>query len=224
MNPSPSRAVLALSLVLVTSASASTPREEDALSNKQEAFGAVGAPPALPAGANALYGFLGVPEVGAGYRQGFGRYEIEARARFNYLQLSVAAEFLTRYAVPRTGPLELAPFLGLGIVGNSGSTYFDTVNFPYVGFRAVGGLVAGYRLTETLCLLGELDVPFDRPLFSGGAKLAPVLGGGAELYLARDFSVLALGQLGVDVAKLPSGESVIRLGYAVRIGLGYRIF
>ena len=216
--------MLALSLAVMSSAALAAPPAEDALSNKQETFGAVVAPTTLPAGANAVYGFVGVPEVGAGYRQGFGGYELEGRARLNYLQLSLAAEVLGRYAVPRTGPLELAPFLGLGIVGNTGSTYFDTYNFSYVGLRVLAGLVAGYRVSDTLRVLGEFDVPFDLPVGQGGARLAPVAGGGAELYLANDFSVLALGQLGVDVAKLPNGSTVTRLGYAVRLGLGFRIF
>ncbi len=37
------------------------------------------APAALPAGTMALYGQIGAPDVGAGYRQGFDGLEIEAK-------------------------------------------------------------------------------------------------------------------------------------------------
>ena len=44
--------------------------------------GGVMAPASLPAGTNALYGFVGAPELGVGYRQGFGLVEFEARGVF----------------------------------------------------------------------------------------------------------------------------------------------
>src|SRR5688500_9242368 len=62
------------------------------LEAKRENFGAVVAPAALPDGATALSGWVGVPELGVAYRQGIGGWEIGARGRFDYLRLAVTAE------------------------------------------------------------------------------------------------------------------------------------
>jgi hypothetical protein len=217
-------AILALALVaaLVPSLAGA---EGSSLPDKRETFGGVVAPATLPRASSALYGFVGLPDLGAGYRQGLSDFEIEARAKFNYLQLALALEVLGKYALVRQGELDVAPFLGVGFVGDTGSRYFDTSNFAYLGIRALGGLAATYRLGDTLRLVGQLDVPYDFVLGSeGGLRFTPVAGGGAEIYLGEDISGLLLGQLGVDTMKEPSGVPVTRLGYAVRLGLGFRLF
>lgn len=220
------RAALALMLALACSpALANSDKDALGLTDKKETFGGFVAPPVLPDGANSFYGYIGVPEVGAGYRQGFKGFELEGRARLNYLLLSLAAEGLARYPIILPGRWELAPYLGLGLVGDTGATYLDDTNFGYFGLRFVGGLVTSYRVAETVRLLGTLDVPFDLPLTGrGGARGTPVVGGGAEIYLGNDITASAIGELGVDVVKPPSQNTFTRLGYAVRLGLGFRIF
>ncbi len=224
MTPSRWRAALALVIVLACSRAQGASRDFLGLADRRETFGAVLAPAALPEGANAFYAFVGLPEVGGGYRQGFSRFEVEGRARLDYLRLSLAVEGVGRYALPAQGPVELAPYLGLGVVGNTGSRYFDEANFGYVGLRAVGGLVVSYRLMETLRIVGALDVTFDLPLGTGGYRFTPLAGGGVELYVGKDNSLLALGQLGADVMRPPVGFSTSRLGYTVKLGVGYRVF
>jgi hypothetical protein len=195
------------------------------LPDKRETFGGVVAPAALPVASSSLYAFVGLPDLGVGYRQGFSDFEIEARAKLNYLQLAFAAEVLGKYALARQGGLDVAPFLGVGFVADSGARYFDPVNFSYLGIRALGGLAVTYRLGDTVRLVGQLDVPFDFPLGpQGGSKFNPLAGGGAEIYLGEDFSGLLLGQLGLDVMKEPGGVPQTRLGYAIRLGLGWRLF
>src|SRR4051812_4622496 len=104
-------------------------------------FGTVLAPAALPEGATALYGFVGVPEMGAGFRQGISGFELEARARLDYFRLSGLFEVGARREVWRKGPAALAPTLGLGVVLNSGSAYLDADNFGGVLLRIAPGLV-----------------------------------------------------------------------------------
>ncbi|HLL55518.1 MAG TPA: hypothetical protein VK447_18305 [Myxococcaceae bacterium] len=224
MTPSRWRAVLALVFVLACPRAKAASRDFLGLADRQETFGAVLAPAVLPDGANAFYGFAGVPEVGAGYRQGFSRFELEGRARLDYLRLSLAVEGLGRYPVLSEGPLELAPYAGLGLVGNTGSQHFELENSSFIGLRALGGAVLTYRLMETLRLVGVVDLTFDLPLGVRGLRFLPLAGGGAELYLGKDITLLALGELGVDVLRPPIGATVTRLGYAFRIGVGFRVF
>lgn len=217
-------AILAMALVAVLAPSLAE-AEGTALPDKRETFGGVVAPATMPRASSSLYGFVGLPDLGAGYRQGLSAFEIEGRAKFNYLQLAIAVEVLGKYALVHSGELDVAPFLGVGFVADTGSRYFDTSNFGYLGIRALGGLAATYRLGDTLRLVGQLDIPYDFVFNSeGGLKFTPVAGGGAEIYLGEDISGLLLGQLGVDVIKEPSGVAVARLGYAVRLGLGFRLF
>src|SRR3954462_8207932 len=83
-------------------------------SDKKESFGAVVGPAALPAGATAAYAFIGLPEVGAGFRQGLSCGEWEARARVDYLTLSITGEVIGKYALYHWGRLDYGPFLGAG--------------------------------------------------------------------------------------------------------------
>ncbi|OJT16496.1 hypothetical protein BO221_49415, partial [Archangium sp. Cb G35] len=55
-----------------TAPATETTAEAVRLEEKRENFGAVVAPAALPDGATAVSGWVGVPEVGAAYRQGTG--------------------------------------------------------------------------------------------------------------------------------------------------------
>jgi hypothetical protein len=207
--------------VLLLAASA---RAEDSV-EVQATFGAVESPVALPAGGAATYGYVGVPEVGAGYRQGIGPIELEGRLRFNYFDVSLAGEALVKLNVFHRGPWDIAPLLGVGLVGNSGTQYIDGSNFSYLGVRILPGAVGGYRWLETLRLLGELDVPVDIGFGSpGGNRVSPLLGGGAELYIGDGVSALALGQVGFEALKAPIGVWQFRFNYQVRLGLGWRLF
>ena len=60
-------------------------RSPDQPPDKKETFGAVVGPSTLPAGATAAYAYVGLPEVGVGFRQGLWFGEWEARARANFL-------------------------------------------------------------------------------------------------------------------------------------------
>lgn len=188
-------------------------------------FGAVVAPAALPDGATALYGYAGAPEVGAGFRQGIVGFELEARARFNWFQVSGVLEVVGRRQVWTRGPLAVAPSLGLGLVLNSGATGLDEDNFSGVLLRLSPGAVASYRLAEPLALVGQVDLPFDLGLSPTGARRFQALaGGGAEVYVGSDLTLSAVGQLGVETFKEQRGVADTRLGWALRVGLGVRLF
>jgi hypothetical protein len=194
-------------------------------SDKKESFGAVVGPAVLPAGATAAYAFVGLPEVGAGFRQGLGLVEWEARARVDYLTLTANAELVGKYALYRWGKLVYGPFLGAGVTLSSGLRYYDPLTFTYAGLRVLGGVVLTYRVIDTLQLLARLDVPFDWAIGTGGGgRLRPLAGGGVELYLSDDVSATALGQVGMDWIKAPLGVTVGRLGYSLVLGVGFRLF
>jgi hypothetical protein len=200
-------------------------QEGAALPRAERESGAVVAPAALPGGSTALYGYAGAPEVGVGFRQGILGFELEARARFNWFQVSGALEVVGRRQVWERGPLALAPTLGLGLVLNSGATYLDEDNFSGVLLRLSPGLVASYGLTETVSAVGLVELPLDLGLSpTGDRRFQALAGGGAEVYVGSDLTLAALGQLGVESFKERGGASDTRLGWAVRAGLGVRLF
>lgn len=193
--------------------------------DEKESFGAVVGPSTLPAGATAAYAYVGLPEVGIGFRQGLSLFEWEARARVDYLTLSASAELLGKYALYRWGRLDYSPYAGLGFTISSGARYFDAQAFSFFGVRGLLGVALTYKVADTLRLVARGEVPFDWPLGTGGgARLRALAGGGVELYLANDVTALALGQVGLDWVKEPLGVPVARLGYAITLGIGIRLF
>lgn len=200
--------------------------QEEALSDRHAQFGGAVAPAILPPGAMAFYGHLGVPEVGGGFRQGFGLLGGEVRGRFHYLQLSAAVEALLKVRAFDRERWVMAPYVGVGFGLNSGSRYFDRENFPYLAVRPLVGAAASYRVTETLAALALVEVPWDVVLTpaGGGGQLDALLGGGLELFLGEDFTALLMGRVGLDLLLPPATGPVPRLGYELRIGLGYRLF
>lgn len=210
--------VFALPVPVAAQEAASSAREEFS-------FGTVLAPAALPDGASALYGYVGVPEMGAGYRQGISGFEIEGRARLDYLRLAGIFEAGARRAVLREGPAVFAPTLSLGLVLNSGSAYLDADNFGGVLLRITPGMVVSWKVGETVALVGLLDLPIDLGLSPTGARRFQALtGGGAEMYLGSGISALAAGKIGVESFKAPKEDAVTRLGYQVTLGIGVRLF
>ncbi|NTX01337.1 hypothetical protein [Myxococcus sp. CA040A] len=229
---------LLVSALLLTSASAAQqataaqPGEEGRVtveqapvSSEEDPLGAVIAPVTLPAGTTALYGYAGAPEIGVGFRQGISSFELEARARLNWFQLSAALELVGRLKVLERGSVSLAPTLGLGVVFNSGSTYMDDQNFSGVMLRLSPGLIAGWRVAETVTILGLVDLPLDIGISkSKSLRFQALGGGGVEVYLGNNVSVLIAGQLGTETFQERAGLSDTRLGWALKAGLGARLF
>lgn len=188
-------------------------------------LGAVVAPVTLPGGTTAVYGFVGAPELGVGFRQGIAGFELEARGRLQWFQLAAVLEVGARFKVLERGPLSLAPTLGVGVVLNSGSTHLDDDNFSDVLLRVTPGLVAGWRLANTVTLLGLVDIPVDIGLSADEARRFQALGGGGvEVYLGSNLSLLAAGQLGLETFRERPGAGEARLGWSTRLGLGARLF
>lgn len=192
---------------------------------EQWSFGSVLAPTTMPDGVTSLYGYVGAPEMGVGFRQGISGFELEARARLDYFRLAGIFEGGVRKQVWAQGNASLAPTLSLGLVLNSGTAYLDADNFGGVLLRLTPGVVAGWRAAETVMVLGLVDVPLDLGLSPTGARRIQALGGGgAEFYLGQDVSLLVAGQLGVESFKAPREPAETRLGYQVRLGIGTRLF
>lgn len=238
-RPAPSRllvsALLLVSLETAAQESAPIPAPEErrvtasdaarSQGGEQDPLGAVVAPATLPDGATAVYGFIGAPELGVGFRQGIAGFELEARGRLQWFQLSAALELAARRRVYERGALSLAPSLGVGVVLNSGATYMDDDNFSGVLLRVSPGLVAGYRVADTVSLLGLVDLPIDIGLSRDKARRFQALGGGGvEVYLGSNLSVLAAGQLGLETFRERVGQGETRLGWSTRLGLGARLF
>jgi hypothetical protein len=186
--------------------------------------GAVLAPAALPAGALALYGLVGAPEVGAGYRQGFAALEFEAKALFNYLELSGLIDAGLRVPLIRRDKLLIAPIAGLGLKLNSGARFYNGANFASVSLRPRIGAVLSYAASETAAFIATLDLPWAISLGVAGHQVTPTLGIGGEFYVGRNLSLLAMGQLGFDFFKEPLGVPQARVAWGVRLGIGWRLF
>jgi hypothetical protein len=197
---------------------------EDAARDTQA--GGAFAPPVLPRGSMAVYALLGAPDIGGGYRQGFSQAELEVRLWFNYLAVGGVLEVGGKRSVYHQGILELVPNLALGIEGNSGSRYYDKANFAYVALRPRAAVIGGVRFSELATGLVVVDLPWSIALTNGGAggHFSPTLGVGAEMQLSGTLSGLLLGQIGVDVIKEPLGVTQVRPAWAVRLGLGFRLF
>lgn len=199
--------------------------QEASPAREEFSFGTMVAPAALPDGASALYGYVGVPEMGAGYRQGIFGFEFEGQARLDYFRLAGIFEVAARRAVVKEGPAMFAPRLGLGLVLNSGSTYLDADNFKGALLRIAPGLVVSWNVAETVAVVGLLDVPIDVGVSpSGERRIQALTGGGTEIYLGSGITLLTAGQIGVEHFKAPLKDSVTRLGYQVTLGIGTRLF
>lgn len=214
---------LALVVMLPLAADPSPPPPEPAPRNLQ-AYGAAMAPAALPGGSIAFWGTLGAPEIAGGYRQGFSLLEFEAIARFHYLELSGTVEAGIRLAAWKSERAMLAPTFSLGLKANSGARAFDRFNFGYVALRPRLGLVASISVSDVVQVLATAEVPWAIALNVTGFQVTPTIGGGVEFQLNPKLSLVGLGQIGVDVIKEPLGVAVPRLGWAVRLGVGYRLF
>jgi hypothetical protein len=179
----------------------------------------------LPAGSTSLYGFVGAPELGTGFRQGLGSVEFQAEATVNYLDLGLAAVGRVRFLAIDKPRWQLAPFAGLGIAWDSGSTYYDADNFQHTALRMDLGAVATRPVGETLSLLAQAEVTWD--LFTtpvGGHRVQPLLGVGAEVALGGQISVFGLASVGVDWRKAPDAPLDTEVGYGLRFGFAVRMF
>ena len=190
-----------------------------------EATGAARGPAALPAGASSLYAEVGYPEVGAGFRQGLGRFELEVRGRFDYRQTRVSAEGLFKLAVLRGPRWSFAPLLGIGVAANAGATYADEHNFGYVALRLVAGGIVSYAVSPDVQAFGTLDVPVDavtsRP---GSYDVAPRLGAGVEWQSNSPWSLFVHVEAGPAFRQNDTAYRDTRLSVAARVGVGYRLF
>ena len=207
-------------LTLIAGAEPTLPAENP----NMRVTGGVVAPASLPAGTNALYGFVGAPEVGVGYRQGFGLVEFEARGLFNIFQVSVIGEVGVKFGVLHREKLRLAPVLALGLELNSGARYFDRFNFGYLGLRPRVGLNASYDFTDTISGIAQLEIPWAIGLTVQGFQITPLIGAGAEFHLGGSFSLLVSAHVGFDATKEPLGVTQYRPAWAGRLGIGYRLF
>jgi hypothetical protein len=190
----------------------------------EHVVGAVVAPAALPGGSTSIYGLVGAPDIGVGYRQGISAFEFEAKAQFNLFELSGVIEAGAKLAVYKTSRLIIAPGLALGLKLDSGSRYFDRWNFAYIGVRPRLSLSASYGLSDLIQGLAMIELPWSFGLSAASSQTTPTAGVGAEFHLGSRLSLLATGHLGVDVIKEPLGVAHVRPAWAIRIGIGYRVF
>jgi hypothetical protein len=209
-----------LSLLLLSA----TKGPEAATDREEENFGAVQAPAVLPAAAMATYFYLGLSELGAGYRYGLGLLEIEARVRGDWRFLSLGAEGLLKISALEQNGWELAPYLGVGLAGDAGATYLSPANFSYFAIRVLGGMNTTYRVADTVYLLLDLEMTLDLSVSpANAARFTALAGVGAEFYLNPQISVSVLGLVGPDVFHPRPGETSTQVGYGIRLGMGFRL-
>jgi len=190
-----------------------------------DTFGGVLMPPVMPQGSSSLYAYVGAPDVGAGYRQGFGGAELEARVLLDYLLVSFTGEVALRLPLFTRGKFDVALRLAVGGGWSSGTEYVDSRNFRGPFVHGNPGAIAGYRIHDTLRVFAQAEVPVDvgtQPW--GGYRVKPLVGGGLEYYLSEDFSVMGSGEVGVDLLRAQLGVLAPRVGYSAKVGLGIRLF
>lgn len=187
-------------------------------------MGGVAAPAALPAGTLAVYGQVGAPEVGAGFRQGFSAFELEGRALFNIFEISALVEGAFKLPLVAKDRVAISLPVAVGLKLDSGSRYFDRANFGYVGLRPRVGAVVSYSFSDTIAGLAFIDVPLSLALNVRGAQFTPTIGAGGEFHIGGSISLLVSGHIGVDVTKEPLGVPQTRPAWGARLGVGYRIF
>jgi hypothetical protein len=188
------------------------------------AHGSVIAPAALPAASTAMYFFLGAPEVGAGYRQGFDAFEFEARGVFHVFELSGLVDAGLKLRLGKTERFSLAGNVALGLKLNSGSRYFDGANFTYVALRPRVGAVMSAHFSPSVQGLLTLDVPLALALNVSGYQFSPSLGIGAEVQVGPGISLLVAATGGVDSIREPLGVPQLRPLWGLKLGIGYRMF
>jgi hypothetical protein len=186
--------------------------------------GGVVAPAAMPAGAMSLYAMLGAPELGGGFRQGFSMMELEVKLMFNYLLASGSLEIGLRFPVYEKGMVQMAPTVALGLEANSGSRYYDRANFAYVAVRPRVGFITSLRFSDTVAGLVLFDLPWSIAFTSQGSHVVPTVGAGAEVHLGGNMSGFVMANVGLDAIKEPLGVTQYRTGWALRLGLGFRLF
>jgi hypothetical protein len=179
----------------------------------------------LPAASTSVYGYVGIPELGVGYRYGLGLLEIEGRIRGDWRLVSIAAEALLKISALEQNGWELAPYIGVGFAANSGATWLSPANFSYLAVRVLAGANAHYRVADTVYLVGVLEMTLDLSVSPpNAAHFTPLIGPGAEFYLNPEISLAVLGLIGPDVFHPMPGVVVTQLGYGLRLGLGFRLF
>ena len=186
--------------------------------------GGVVAPAALPQGAMSLYAMLGAPELGGGFRQGFSKIELEVKLMFNYLLASGSLEVGLRVPVYEKGMVQMAPTVALGLEANSGSRYYDRANFAYVAVRPRVGFITSLRFTDTVAGIALFDLPWSIAFTAQGSHVVPTVGAGAEVHLGGNMSGFVMANVGLDAIKEPLGVTQYRTGWALRLGLGFRLF
>jgi hypothetical protein len=186
--------------------------------------GGVVAPAAMPAGAVSAYAMLGAPEVGGGYRQGLAKFELEAKLMFNYLLAAGVLEVGVRIPVYEKGKIQMAPTVAMGLEANSGTRYYDRANFSYVAIRPRVGFITSLRFSDTLAGIVLFDLPWSIAVTSQGSHVVPTVGAGAEMHLGGNMSGFVMGNIGMDAIKEPLGVTQYRPAWAIRLGLGFRLF
>lgn len=215
----------AIAAMLAQSAPASAPEASAVPIAEEVSLGGFVAPAVLPPGTLAAYGFVGAPQVGAGFRQGIAGVELDVEAHLDWFQLAFAIESVVRFELFERGALRLAPLLGAGLVGNSGARGLDPDNFGALSLRFLPGLLGTVQVSDTLTAIVLLELPYDLGLTPAGTnRFNALLGGGAELALDETLSVGLLAQAGVERFKAPGLLDRWRFAWQVRAGLGFRIF
>lgn len=198
---------------------------DDSRKAQEENFGAVLSPLVLPRGGSSVFGWLGVPDIAAGYRHGLGKVELEGRATLNYYWVSLALEGRMRLAVYRKDKWEVGIPLGVGLVLSPGAHWVDDDGVNYVGIRGTLGAMAIYRLSETIHPIFEFEAFNDFALTNAGTHNANIVaGGGVEVYLARGWSALFSARLGWNGVQDQLEPLKSQAAVQIRLGIGYRLF
>jgi hypothetical protein len=188
----------------------------------EEAFGAVVSAP-MPRGGESMYAAAGFPSVRAGFREGFKQFEVGGEASFDWTAATFTAAATGRTTILKSGDLGLSLDARLGGFADAGAHWMDAENRSGAGLLVEVGTSLWYRTSWPVSLLAFAKVPVQIPLTNGGeVRVVPMLGGGAEVALSRDYFMSLCGAFGPDIRT--NVKQTTRLSVEATLGFGWRVF
>ena len=224
MRSASSRAVAALSVLLVAGAALAEKKKEKPREPEEPVAGEVSVRQGRGAGRLVLLGEAGWPGISAGALQGVApNLDLGGRLTFNYgmegnprvIVPGVKAQFLLRAHLLDVDRLALGLELSPGVLA-----YFWPVN-PYIGLQVPVGLVLGIAVSDQLKAHVAAEVPltfYFSPRVS--VDYAVLFGGGLEYWLDRQLAITLRIRIGPYVAAQGPGP---QLSFHSLLGIAYAL-
>ncbi|MGI5860555.1 MAG: hypothetical protein ACOX6T_00695 [Myxococcales bacterium] len=196
-----------------------------AASPDSASFGAVATAP-LERGSLSFYGMGGYPELRAGFREGMRGYEIGGELGFDVRLVKLYGVASARLLALDSSSLRVSIDVQGGGFASSGARWAEPQNERGAGLRLMLGSTLTYKADWPFALTAYLKAPLEVPLSDlGTTRLTAMLGGAAELAIARGYFVTFGGGFGPEFRRyLSQPEGSLHLAVEAMVGVGYRMF